>query len=116
MGREWTTTSSPIGLVPDGWSLVRLKAITMKIGSGATPKGGSEAYLAGRVNYSLIRSQNVYDRHFEPNGLAFITDQQGLMASLSIEGTTSGVKSLAKKRSCTKRSSAHINRTPSPLR
>jgi type I restriction enzyme, S subunit len=45
-----------------------------KIGSGATPKGGKEAYLGGST--SLIRSQNVYNDRFAKNGLVYIDDAQ----------------------------------------
>ena len=41
------------------WSLKRLKDITSKIGSGATPLGGKNDYKAEGI--SLIRSQNIYD-------------------------------------------------------
>ncbi|MCY7277306.1 MAG: restriction endonuclease subunit S [Phormidesmis sp. CAN_BIN44] len=67
---------SPLGLLPDRWSLVQLKDIATKIGSGATPRGGSSVYLASRTNYALIRSQHVFDRHFDREGLVFITDEQ----------------------------------------
>ncbi len=70
------THRSPLGHVPDGWRVARLKDLTLKIGSGATPRGGESAYLQARKNYALIRSQNVFDRHFDEEGLAFITDQQ----------------------------------------
>lgn len=66
---------SPLGPLPDGWSLVRLRDITSKIGSGATPKGGESVYLSSRVNCSLVRSQNVYDRWFDSSSLAFISDE-----------------------------------------
>ena len=45
-----------------------------KIGSGATPKGGKNAYLGGE--YALIRSQNVLHNDFSNEGLAFIDDDQ----------------------------------------
>jgi type I restriction enzyme S subunit len=51
-----------------------LKDVTTKIGSGATPRGGQEAYHAEGI--SLIRSQNVLDFDFSYNGLAFIDDDQ----------------------------------------
>jgi type I restriction enzyme S subunit len=66
---------SPI-LCPDDWTLVRLKDISTKIGSGATPTGGQAAYQEKRTNFALIRSQNVLDREFSPDGLAFISDEQ----------------------------------------
>jgi type I restriction enzyme S subunit len=51
-----------------------LSSLTMKIGSGATPKGGQKAYKD--TGTSLIRSLNVYDSVFKPEGLAFIDDNQ----------------------------------------
>lgn len=56
--------------------MVSLASITTKIGSGATPRGGGEVYLAKRAQYALVRSQNVFDRRFDTTGLAFITDEQ----------------------------------------
>jgi type I restriction enzyme S subunit len=53
-----------------------LRDITTKVGSGATPKGGADVYLPTRTSFALVRSQNVYDRRFEPYGLAFITNEQ----------------------------------------
>ena len=52
----------------------KLKDICLKIGSGATPKGGKKAYSAEGI--SLIRSQNVLDFTFSYDGLAHINDQQ----------------------------------------
>ena len=56
------------------WKEYKLGDICTKIGSGATPKGGKEAYLGG--NISLIRSQNVLDFTFSEDGLANINDEQ----------------------------------------
>jgi type I restriction enzyme S subunit len=53
---------------------VKLRTITAKIGSGATPRGGKESYKHDGI--SLIRSLNVYDFHFEPDGLAYIDENQ----------------------------------------
>ena len=58
------------------WPVVSLAEIATKIGSGATPKGGSDAYLPSRARFALVRSQNVFDRRFDHDGLAFITDEQ----------------------------------------
>jgi type I restriction enzyme S subunit len=54
-------------------STVSLGSATTKIGSGATPRGGSHVYES--TGTAFIRSQNVYDNHFEVSGLAFITDE-----------------------------------------
>ncbi len=52
------------------WPLVDLRSITLKIGSGATPRGGKESYKENGI--TLIRSLNVYDFKFEYDGLAYI--------------------------------------------
>lgn len=57
------------------WKTYMLGEICTKIGSGATPRGGKEAYFE-IAEYSLIRSQNVLDFSFSTNGLAFISEQQ----------------------------------------
>ncbi len=55
------------------WEIVQLGGFCQKIGSGATPRGGSSVYLdEGKV--SLIRSQNIYNDGFKPNGLVYITE------------------------------------------
>lgn len=56
------------------WKEVRLGDVCTKIGSGATPSGGKEAYKGG--DYHLIRSQNVLDFAFSKDGLASINDEQ----------------------------------------
>jgi type I restriction enzyme S subunit len=61
---------------PGDWPVVHLDEITTKIGSGATPTGGEDSYLPERTQFALVRSQNVFDRHFESTGLAFISDEQ----------------------------------------
>ena len=56
------------------WKDTELEKLTNKIGSGATPRGGSNSYKNEGI--SLIRSQNVIDMQFSINGLAFIDDTQ----------------------------------------
>ncbi|MCA1626123.1 MAG: restriction endonuclease subunit S [Acidobacteria bacterium] len=58
----------------ENWKTFKLKDVCSKIGSGATPKGGKESYLAEGI--SLIRSQNILDFNFSTNGLAFIDERQ----------------------------------------
>ena len=53
---------------------MRIKDICTKIGSGATPRGGKEAYK--ECGITLIRSQNVLDYSFSSDGLAFIDEKQ----------------------------------------
>lgn len=56
------------------WQPFVLGEVCKKIGSGATPRGGKEAYLGGAT--ALIRSQNVYNERFVRDGLAYIDDAQ----------------------------------------
>lgn len=56
------------------WDKVRLRDVTSKIGSGATPRGGKESYH--KEGISLVRSMNVQDRKFLERSLAFIDDKQ----------------------------------------
>ncbi len=56
------------------WITTELKNVTVKIGSGSTPRGGAEAYKESGI--SLIRSQNILDLKFSEDGLAFIDDRQ----------------------------------------
>lgn len=57
-----------------GWNVSDLEQLTIKIGSGATPKGGKEAYQTDGI--SLIRSMNVHNGKFEYKELAHISDEQ----------------------------------------
>lgn len=55
-------------------AIVKMIEICDKIGSGATPRGGKEAYC--EEGTSLVRSQNVLDFNFSKDGLVFINDEQ----------------------------------------
>ena len=56
------------------WEVVSLAEHCTKIGSGATPRGGSSVYLEeGEI--TLIRSQNIYNDGFKRDGLVFITEE-----------------------------------------
>jgi type I restriction enzyme S subunit len=68
-----TFIDSELGPIPFGWELSKLKDLTSKIGSGATPRGGSEVYVDEGV--ALIRSQNIYDHEFHWSGLARLTEK-----------------------------------------
>jgi type I restriction enzyme, S subunit len=57
---------------PEGWLTKPLSDLTAKIGSGATPTGGSQVYVDSGT--AFIRSQNIYDHEFVWDGLARITD------------------------------------------
>lgn len=58
----------------EGWEEKPLKALTIKIGSGATPRGGQENYKSEGI--SLVRSMNVFDWKFKERNLAFIDEKQ----------------------------------------
>src|SRR5690606_30773963 len=55
------------------WVEITLGKVCSKIGSGATPRGGSSVYLE-KGPYALIRSQNVHNDGFRCEGLAFISE------------------------------------------
>jgi type I restriction enzyme, S subunit len=67
---------SELGEIPAGWTTTALKNLTTKIGSGATPRGGSAVYVKEGV--ALIRSQNIYDYEFRWGGLARLTDRSAV--------------------------------------
>ena len=64
-GVEW------LGEVPEHWEVSRLGYVTNKIGSGKTPKGGSEIYVDEGVLF--IRSQNVYDDGLRTDDVVYIS-------------------------------------------
>ncbi len=53
---------------------IKLVEACLKIGSGATPRGGKNVYCEKGI--SLIRSQNVLDFDFSENGLVYINEGQ----------------------------------------
>ena len=57
----------------EGWEEKKLGALTSKIGSGATPKGGRKVYIEEGCH--LIRSMNVQYNEFKYEELAHITDE-----------------------------------------
>lgn len=66
-GLEW------IGMIPEHWNVKKIKYLTSKIGSGKTPKGGSNVYIDEGVLF--IRSQNVYDGYFDLSSAVFISHE-----------------------------------------
>lgn len=56
------------------WITLRLGNVCTKIGSGATPRGGSGVYLE-QGDVALIRSQNVYNDGFHHDGLVYLTEK-----------------------------------------
>ena len=65
---------APLGTPPDGWTVARIADFAIKVGSGATPRGGQASYLPNRETFALVRSQNVLDRQFSGSSIAFIAD------------------------------------------
>lgn len=61
-----------LGNVPNHWKIIRIKDIIVKIGSGVTPKGGSEVYVSEGI--PLLRSQNVYDDGLRIDDVSFIDE------------------------------------------
>lgn len=66
-GIEW------LGEIPEHWEIKRIKDAITKIGSGVTPKGGSETYVNEGI--PLIRSQNVYNDGLRLDNVSFITEE-----------------------------------------
>ena len=66
-GVEW------IGEIPKHWKVGVIKYGTLKIGSGKTPKGGSEVYKDNGIIF--IRSQNVYDEGLQLENCTYISDE-----------------------------------------
>jgi type I restriction enzyme, S subunit len=56
------------------WPSAALGEITLKIGSGSTPRGGGESYKSCGV--PLIRSMNVHDGELVDDGLAYLDESQ----------------------------------------
>ncbi|UWX54343.1 restriction endonuclease subunit S [Maribacter litopenaei] len=56
-----------MGWIPENWDVGRISDYTSKIGSGSTPRGGSQIYVSSGVPF--IRSQNVLN-----NSLLLDTD------------------------------------------
>lgn len=59
--------------LPKNWREATISDVTSKVGSGATPRGGSSVYTNNGI--PLVRSQNVLDNSFTNAGLAFLSDQ-----------------------------------------
>src|SRR5699024_1098458 len=51
-GIEW------LGEIPEEWEITKLKWLVSKIGSGKTPRGGSEVYEEEGIPF--LRSQNIH--------------------------------------------------------
>ncbi|WP_431064954.1 restriction endonuclease subunit S [Methylotuvimicrobium sp.] len=58
--------------LPKGWVFVRLGAITNKIGSGSTPRGGKSVYVNKGVPF--LRSQNIWNDGIRMHDVAYIPE------------------------------------------
>jgi type I restriction enzyme, S subunit len=56
------------------WPTTPLGDLCIKIGSGATPRGGNDSYKQSGI--ALVRSMNVHIGRFKPDDLAFIDETQ----------------------------------------
>ncbi|MBU0973477.1 MAG: restriction endonuclease subunit S [Proteobacteria bacterium] len=65
-GVEW------IGNVPKHWGVKRLKFLSIKIGSGVTPRGGATVYQNSGI--PLLRSQNIHFDGLKLHDVAFIDE------------------------------------------
>lgn len=62
-----------IGEIPVDWSIVKIKAGTIKVGSGKTPTGGAISYTDEGIIF--LRSQNIYDTGLELTNPTYITPE-----------------------------------------
>ncbi len=62
-----------IGWIPQGWKCELLQSLTSRVGSGVTPRGGSDIYLSEGVLF--IRSQNVTNEGLLLDDVAYISEQ-----------------------------------------
>ncbi len=62
-----------IGEIPSDWEVVKVKYLTSQIGSGKTPKGGSEVYVQTGVMF--LRSQNVYNDGLHLDDVVYIDEK-----------------------------------------
>ncbi len=61
---------------PSNWKSLRVKDLISKVGSGVTPKGGSEVYIDSGI--PLLRSQNVYNDGLRISDVSFIDEETNL--------------------------------------
>lgn len=61
-----------LGWLPKGWRVERLGRLTSRVGSGVTPRGGSEIYLTEGILF--IRSQNVTNEGLLLDDVAYISE------------------------------------------
>ena len=65
--------STPLPDVPPQWRWTRLGNLASKIGSGSTPRGGSQVYVSKGVPF--LRSQNVWNDGIRLNEVVYINSE-----------------------------------------
>lgn len=65
---------SPVGRIPETWSVAKFNKILEKVGSGITPTGGNAVYTSSGIPF--IRSQNVYSDGLRWDDICFISEEQ----------------------------------------
>ncbi len=70
-----------LGEIPNNWDSKRIKFVVSYIGSGKTPRGGTEVYISEGI--MLLRSQNIYDDGLRLDDAVFITDEADMQQSSS---------------------------------
>ena len=68
--------------LPEGWCWCRLQSLSIKIGAGSTPTGGSAVYTTSGIKF--IRSQNVYNDGLILTDVAYISEEINQKKSGSI--------------------------------
>lgn len=63
---------SVLGRIPVEWDIVSIGNISEHIGSGVTPRGGSNVYQTSGI--MLLRSQNIYPDGFRLHDVAYISE------------------------------------------
>lgn len=72
--RQSILNAAVIGKLTESWTVTPLKELTIKIGSGSTPKGGQEVYKTTGI--PLIRSMNIHFDKIKFEDLVYIDDKQ----------------------------------------
>ena len=62
-----------IGEIPSHWKIKKIKHFSKHIGSGKTPKGGSEVYTDEGILF--LRSQNIHNDALKLNDVVYITKE-----------------------------------------
>ena len=76
---------SPVGRIPKDWYVAKIDDLVSKVGSGITPKGGSDTYLESGI--PLIRSQNVHSEGLRLEDVSFISlEQHNKMRNSQLKG------------------------------